>query len=270
MGTITDEVSTLPDPGERRSVGDPRAEKEGGTEMRRVGRTRHATLRPGLSMGALALALGTSASAGDEEVALDESRIFIEFNASANDLGFHVFVDGEDWRKLRIRSPAGRTIFAVEGRGAFGELGLTELFFEGAEPSLDEFPREELLALFPEGEYEFEGRTAGGEELGGEATLTHAVPAPPAISAQLGADDELVIRWEPVTEPAEGFEGPIEIVAYQVLVDSFQVTLPAASTSVTVPPELVASLGAGPHGFEVLAIDASGNQTIAEGSFERR
>jgi len=144
----------------------------------------------------------------------------------------------------------------------------TELSFEGAEPSLDEFPREELLALFPEGEYEFEGRTAGGEALGGKGTLTHAVPAPPDISAQVGANDMLAISWAPVTEPAEGFEGPIDVAGYQVIVGPFQVTLPASSTNVTVPPQFVASLGAGQHAFEVLAIDASGNQTIAEGSFE--
>ena len=240
--------------------------------MHRMRRMRRAYLWPGLSMGILALALGTLASAQgeeeEEEVVLDQSRIFIEFNSSANDLGFHVFLDGEDWRKLKIKNPVGRTIFAVEGKGAFGKLGLTELFFEGAEPSLDEFPREELLALFPEGEYEFEGRTAGGEALGGKGTLTHAVPAPPDISAQVGANDMLAISWAPVTEPAEGFEGPIDVAGYQVIVGPFQVTLPASSTNVTVPPQFVASLGAGQHAFEVLAIDASGNQTIAEGSFE--
>jgi len=237
-------------------------------EMHRMGRMRHAYLWTGLSMGVLALVLGTLASAEDEEIVLDQSRIFIEFNSSANDLGFHVFVDGEDWRKLKIKNPVGRTIFAVEGKGAFGKLGLTELFFEGAEPSLDEFPREELLALFPEGEYEFEGRTADRETLEGEGTLSHAVPAPPDVSVRVDTNDTLVISWERVTEPAEGFEGPIDIVGYQVIVGSFQVTLPASSTSVTVPPEFVASLDTGEHGFEVLAIDSSGNQTITEGSFE--
>ena len=251
------------------SPADPPAKNEGGMEMHRMGRMRHAYLWPGLSLGVLALVLGALASAEDEEVVLDQSRIFIEFNSSANDLGFHVFLDGEDWRKLKVKNPVGRTIFAVEGKGAFGNLGLTELFFEGAEPSLDEFPREELLALFPEGEYEFEGRTAGGEALAGEGTLTHAVPAPPDTSAQVGANDTLVISWERVTEPAEGFEGPIDIVGYQVIVGSFQVTLPASSTNVTVPPQFVASLGAGQHAFEVLAIDASGNQSITEGTFDK-
>jgi hypothetical protein len=36
------------------------------------------------------------------EVRLDEARIFIEYNSSDNDLGFHVFLDGEDWKSLKI------------------------------------------------------------------------------------------------------------------------------------------------------------------------
>src|SRR5687767_1135674 len=78
-----------------------------------------------------------------------EARIFIEYNDTDNDLGFHIFLDGEDWRSLKIINPAGTTIFSVTGKAGYRRLGLTELFFEGAEPSLDDFPLENLLALFP-------------------------------------------------------------------------------------------------------------------------
>jgi hypothetical protein len=37
---------------------------------------------------------------------------------------------------------------------------------------------------------------------------------------------------------------------------------------VTLPREFADSLAAGQHGFEVLAIDASRNQTITAGTFE--
>jgi hypothetical protein len=78
----------------------------------------------------------------------------------------------------------------------------------------------------------------------------------------------LVISWDPVTGPPKGFpQRPINIVGYQIIVDTFQVTLPSTSTSVTVSPEFVAALAKGEHPFEVLAIDASGNQTITESSF---
>src|SRR4030095_7884894 len=81
-----------------------------------------------------------------EEIPFKIAKIYWEYNASANDLGVHVSLDAEDWRSLRIFKPDGRSIFAVEGRGPYRELGMTELFFEGAEPSLDDFPLAELLA----------------------------------------------------------------------------------------------------------------------------
>ena len=97
----------------------------------------------------------------------DIARVFFEYNSSGNDLGVHVFLDGEDWKRLRIVNPNGRTIFEVEGKGPYRELGLTELFFEGAEPNLGDVPLEELLEQFPAGEYRLIGRTVDNEhELG--------------------------------------------------------------------------------------------------------
>jgi hypothetical protein len=199
-----------------------------------------------------------------------EARIYIEYNFTANDLGFHVFLDAEDWKEVEIVNPNGRTIFEVEGKGGYGKLGLTELFFEGAEPSLDDFPLKDLLALFPEGKYTFIGTTVEGETLISRPRLTHAIPTGPDVSAVVGPNNSLVISWDPVARPPAGFPNrPIVIVGYQVIVGSFQVTIPASITRVTVPPEFVASLAPGEHDFEVLAIEKGGNQTITEGSFTK-
>jgi hypothetical protein len=199
-----------------------------------------------------------------------EARIYIEYNSTYNDLGFHVFLDGEDWRSLRILNPAGGTIFEVEGKGGYKDLGLTELFFEGAEPSLDEFPLEDLLALFPEGKYQLAGTTVEGGRMTSTAVLTHAVPAGPSVSADVSGGS-VVIRWEPVGGPPEGFpRRRIEIVGFQVIAGSFQVTLPSSSREVTLPGEFVQTLDPGEHEFEVLAIEAGGNQTITAGSFSTR
>ena len=219
----------------------------------------------------LFLVLGTVgwAAGGHKVVTLEQARIFIEYNSTDNDLGFHVFLDGEDWTKLKIVNPKGRRVFDVEGKGPY-KLGITELFFEGAEPSLDDFPLDRLLALFPEGHYSFAGKYANGDGLRGTATLTHAIPDGPSdVSAVLGGNNSLVISWKPVTGSPEDFpQRPIRIVGYQVLVDElFDVKLPASSTSVTVPPELVAALESGEHKFEVLAIEEGGNQSITEDTF---
>jgi hypothetical protein len=203
-------------------------------------------------------------------VQLEIAKIFWEYNSSANDLGVQVSLDGEDWKKLKIINPKDRTIFAVEGKGPYKKLGLTELFFEGAEPTLTEFPRDDLLALFPEGTYQFKGKTVDGAPLEGTSTFSHAIPDGPVVTAVLGPGNSLVISWTAVTAPPPGFPAkPINIVGYQVIVDPFQVTVPGTARMVTVSPEFVASLPPGPVPFEVLAIDVTGNQTITEGTFTK-
>jgi hypothetical protein len=250
-----------------------------GGHARAIGATRCARLLPAL-LAVVAVILGIAApkaSAGKKEkevqqreVALAIAKIYFEYNSTPEDLGVHVFLDGEDWKRLKIVNPKDVTIFQVQGRGPYSQLGMTELFFEGAEPALSEFPLEDLLELFPEGEYEFEGLTVDGEEIEGTAILSHAIPDGPEVSTDGISGNSLVIEWDPVDSPPEGFpDEEIEIVGYQVIVGSFQVTLPATATQVTVPPEFVDSLASGEHQFEVLAIDASGNQTITEGYFTK-
>jgi hypothetical protein len=220
-----------------------------------------------LAVIAVLIAHGVGTAAWADE--FDEARIYIEYNESDNDLGFHVFLDGEDWTQLQILDPNGKTIIDLKGKGGYKELGLTELFFEGAEPNLAEFPLDELLAFFPEGEYTFIGKTVDKELLMSTGTLTYDVPAGPSVStspAECG--DTIDINWTTVTGPAAILpEGEIDIEGYQVIVGSFQVTLPDTATSVTVPEQYYQSLEPGTHGFEVLAIDASGNQTITSGTF---
>jgi hypothetical protein len=215
-------------------------------------------------LGAVVFLGGGAAAQGNK---FDIARIFIEFNESGNDLGFHVFLDGEDWKELTIINPAGREIFEVEGSGGYAKLGLTELFFEGAEPNLDDVPLNVLLGMFPEGRYRFVGETTSGERISSTARLSHAIPEGPEVSAIV--DEDVIIQWEAVTRPPRGFPNrAIEIVGYQVIVGSFQVTLPASARQVELPDEFVEALEPGEHDFEVLAIDRSGNQSITEGTFE--
>jgi hypothetical protein len=208
--------------------------------------------------------------------------MFIEFNSSANegvgDVGVQVLLDGEPWQTLRVESPDGRKILDIRAKQSLKQQGLTELFFESSEPSLDEVPLTEFLARFPEGKYEFEGKTIDGQEIEGEAAFTHLIPAGPVIVAPKEGSvvnpNNAVIKWKPVTKKIAGSgSGKLVIVAYQVVVDGgdpsrrFDVTLAAKPTimSVTIPAEFLEP--GTEYAFEVLAIEAGGNQTITEGSF---
>ena len=238
-----------------------------------------------LILGVAAL-VGCTSDGGAQVIPIpfDDAKIIIELNATDGDVGIQVFLDGEPWENVKIFSPDGQ-IFEVNGTGNLKELGLTELFFESNEPSLDELPLDEFLAMFPEGEYEFEGLTVEGDNLVGTATLTHDIPCGPEIvSPAEGAvvnPNNTVIEWEEVTNKL-GPDGEcddsseIEIFGYQVIVERedplrvFSVDLPASAREVTVPSEFLES--GTEYKFEVLAIEERGigergNQTISESFF---
>jgi hypothetical protein len=162
-------------------------------------------------------------------------------------------------------------------RRSFGLQGGTELFMESGEPSFDEVPLDEFLARFPEGQYRFRGEGNDDEEFFGVATLTHDIPAGPLLvgpheGGPLVDPNNAVVRWEPVGAPNGS-----PIIAYQVLVvlgDTGLPALPKIALDVMMPP--TATSLAVPPGFlrrntlyewEVLAIEAGGNQTLSSSFF---
>jgi hypothetical protein len=207
-----------------------------------------------------------------------QTKIIIEVNATAGDAGIQISVDAEGWGKLEVFDPNGQKIFDVTGSGSIGKQGVTELFFESAEPSFADQSLQELFALFPEGNYDFRGTTVDGKPLNGKAALKHNIPAGPEIVSPsegmaLAPNNPVIIDWNAVTTPFPGTAAAVKIVGYQVIVEQvkpqplrvFSVNVPATVTKVTVSPEFIQANSA--YNFEVLAIEASGNQTISEGSF---
>ena len=187
-------------------------------------------------------------------------------------------LDGVGWNELEMTDPLGNVILEVDAAdgpgGSVGVQGLTEFFFESAEPSFEEQTLEELLALFPRGIYRFRGTTTEGRPLKGRARLTHALPAGPVLLFPVDGEevdpDDAVFTWLPVADPPGS-----EIVGYEVVVEceepEFTKTtarVGADVTSITVPPEVLGQEDADECKWEVLAIEESGNQTIAEAEFE--
>lgn len=250
------------------------------------------SFRWGIALLIVAVALVLAAAAPElwarrhqTEIPFSIARMIIEFNSSANegvgDIGVQVLIDGEPWRSLKIKSPDGKEILDVKASRSLRNQGLTEFFFESSEPSLDEVPLADFLARFPEGRYEFEGKTIDGLDIEGEAVFTHVIPAGPKIvapevDAKIDPAKPLVIEWEAVTKTID--DSDVKIVAYQVIVEradnallgavrrNFDIKLAATTDPVqrvTVPPQFLEP--GTEYKFEILAIEQGGNQTITEG-----
>jgi hypothetical protein len=232
----------------------------------------------------------------DEEIPFDVAELFFELNNTDGDLGIHALVDGDAWKYLEIEDTRDRKMLNIIVRGRLRRQGLTELFFESAEPTFDELSPKKFFRRFPEGEYDIEGITLEGEERESEVTLSHVMPAPPVPtvngeSMAVQCDDEesgydasevtvpVTIEWPAVTEshPDLGKEGEVVIHNYEVVVERelevdgeeftsvFSVILPPGQTSMTIPEEFI---GEGDEfKYEVLAREESYNQTAVESCF---
>ncbi len=152
----------------------------------------------------------------DEEIPFEEARLFFELNDTDGDLGIHGKIDGDEWKRLEIEDPNERIMMKVRARGRLGRQGLTELFFESAEPTFDDLDPDDFFNRFPEGWYEIEGLTLDYEERESEVYLSHVMPAAPGPEgtevngggAAKDCDAELetvdpaggvTIEWVPVT-----------------------------------------------------------------------
>jgi hypothetical protein len=232
-------------------------------------------LRRNIKLFLIASMISMAAFAADSsstaKVPFKAARLIIEYNSTAEDIGVQMFLDADPWKTIDIIAPNGKVVFEVDGRSNIRKLGMTELFFESHEPSINDLSIPEFLALFPEGEYTFIGRNTEGDRVLGKVPFSHRFPDGPSIIGPKKKDrmdpQNTVIRWDPVVTPAG-----VQIAQYQVIVEGgnplrhFDVFVPANVTTLQVSPQFLE-----PHSkyiFEVLAIDVNGNQTISEGEFK--
>jgi hypothetical protein len=235
-------------------------------------RRRHLLLGLLLLLGPTASLPATTAGAEATTIPFGDARLKIELNATDGDAGLQVFLDGEAWKAVSLYNPAGRKLVEITAKGPLRNYGLTELFSESSEPSFDVFPLEEFKKLFPEGVYTFRGKTIDGKHLLGTTRLTHDIPDGPRI-VRPRDDAEVsrghaVVAWKPVRTPG------VDIVGYQVVVTRedplrvLSVDLPASARRLPVPAAFLQRRTE--YKAEVLAIEASGNQTLTEVAFTVR
>lgn len=246
-------------------------------------------------MALAALVCGSAAPAGGshgdedgDEIPFSEARLFFELNHTDGDLGIHALVDGDEWKRLEIEDPFERQILDVQVRGRLRRQGLTEIFFESAEPTFAELSPEQFFRRFPEGEYEISGRTLAGEELESTTELSHVMPAPagnvqvsgvPAAEncdveplPVVDGDEPVIVSWDAVTgsHPDLGESGPVEVANYQFVVEvgglAMTVDLPPTITEFEIPAALIEL--ADEFKFEIVVRADSNNQTAVESCFE--
>lgn len=250
-----------------------------------------------LSIYALTAALMTAPTAGlawhwdddddDDEEPFDEAFLFFELNDTDGDLGIHGKIDGDEWKYLEIEDPHDRKMLNIWVRGRLRKQGLTELFFESAEPCFPEtcedgeegLEPDEFFARFPEGEYDIEGYTLDGEERESEVILSQIIPAAPG-SVEVNGDEvgdecvedvtrPVVLSWDAAetSHPDLGRVGPVQIRYYEVVIEidesDFKSTsmiprIPVAGrASWTIPDDFfVVTAGIAPENeykFEILA-----------------
>jgi hypothetical protein len=222
------------------------------------------------------------------EIPFAEAELFLELNDTDGDLGIHASIDGEPWTSLAIEGPGERTLLNIVSRGGLRSQGLTQLFFESAEPSFDDLPPRQFLRRFPEGRYEIEARLQDGREMESVARLSHVLAARPGnitVSGVPAAEDcdapnrpvvsaPVVIDWDPVTRshPEIGRSGRVTIRRYQLFVEredvSFSVDLPPRVTEFEVPTAIT-NLG-DEFKFEIIVRTTAGNNTAVESCFDVR
>ena len=258
-----------------------------------IGKMRSMRLLAVFLVPVIALILGGAFSEVWAKRGFDDADVYAELNDTDEDIGFHALIDGEDWKELEIEDPNEREILDIRVKSILRQQGLTELFFESAEPGFDELSPEEFFDRFPEGEYEIEGETLSGKELESKDLFRHVMPAAPANIRVNGEgpilhkvvecpdggpevaltdeDDTVVIAWDPVdtSHPDVGDYGDIEAALYQVVVEQedleFSANLPPEITELVLPPGL---LEEGNVKFEILVKEEEGgNQTAAESCF---
>ncbi len=195
--------------------------------------------------------------------AFPTATVHLERNATDNDFEVVFEVKGADagLAELTVVAPDRRTVVAFKAPDA-STLGIRSFRFESPEPS----DLKALRAAYPEGVYEFSGRTSKGTQFTGTSTLTHrlagsATLVKPGQATATVAVKGLKLAWKPVEGVASYSVG----IKHEESNVNLTALLPASSTSFAVPDGFLAP--GKKYTLAVGAVTREGNITFVETTF---
>lgn len=213
-----------------------------------------------IALSAIALAaLGMQETRRAPTLALKEETLILEWTASADEAVIKIEAESEEELKfLQVNNPNGQLVFELRARNTHIHA------LSGFVVEMQESTADELLEMYPEGQYQIRGRSADGKLALGNARLSHTLPLVPDIvypypEAYVPADG-LILSWIP-DDNVEGYVVSLE----QNENDGLTVHLPAGSSQFSVPNGVL--LPAVESQFELGAIGPNGNVTLVEVEF---
>jgi hypothetical protein len=234
-----------------------------------------------LALGSLGVSISARAQPSEPFAV---AGLFVELNDTDEDLGLHAEIDGGTWTSLEIDGPGDLPLLGIVSKGRLRSQGLTQLAFESAEPTFEEFAPADFFQRFPEGVYDIEAVAQGGGTFKSRVRLSHVLAAPPeaTVSGRPAAENcdatlpevvaPVLIDWDDVTEshPEVGKAGPVTISRYQFFLEQgamkLSLDLPPTVTEFEIPASLTAAGGV--FKFEIIARTSTGNNTAIESCFQ--
>jgi hypothetical protein len=194
--------------------------------------TKRTSFHAGAALAALVFALTSARAQSDAPKRFPEASIRFEQNATDGDVEvvFEIAGRAEGLTTLSVERPDG--VVVVDFASDDSTAGIRQFVFESPEPK----DVESIKTAYPEGTYTFEGQTASGMQLRGQATLSHRLPettsfVSPATDARGVSVADLKITWAPVQDMVAYI---IEIEADEPEVN-LTAKLPATTASFSVP-----------------------------------
>ena len=200
--------------------------------------------------------------AAAEDGRFEKLSVYLERNIQDRDAEIRFEATGGDdgLAALKVSAPGARTV--IELKTPDSELGIRSLTLESPEPDDDRIVR----ADFPAGAYRFEGTTTKGENLRGEALLSHVFPKPAAFEYPQPDQKDvpataLTLRWS----VPEGIEACAIVIEQTGSAYELRALLPGSAKSFTVPGGFLRAGQA--YKFAIGTVAKDGNRSFIEAGF---